>query len=243
MLVYMLSDPLPQKSNGQVAQARVEQLIDKMWKTLNAPAWFAAEGAEWTFRNQHHYLWHKRLGRVRVDLNPSLSVYIEPHTGRGRAFMRGEPLDASDQSKYIAQAIKAFHNDSFWLAAPFKVRDPGTHRSLVSDAEGEGVLVYYKTGGTTPGDRYLWRLGKNDQPKSWQLWVKIIPVQGMIFTWEDWRPSSSGALIAHHHRSKILDITLQKIKVTRTFTELASGDPHLTSPQWESLMSGAPLTR
>ena len=162
-LMYIFSDPLPQSSKDQAAQERVETLIDHMWQALNAPAWFAAEGVEWTFR-KHHYLWHKRLNRVRVDLSPSLSVYIETLTGRGRAFMRGEPLDTPDQPGYIAQAIMAFNNDSFWLAAPFKVRDPGTHRSLVSDAEGEGILVYYTSGGTTPGDRYLWRFNQQNQP-------------------------------------------------------------------------------
>ena len=241
-ILYVFSDPLPQRVNDGDTDQKAEEIIDDMWLAINARAWFKAEGVEWTFRNSRHYVWHKRLGRVKVDLNESISVYIDTPTGRGRAFKLGQPLDVLTEAKYVVKSIKHFNNDSFWLAAPFKTRDRGTQRSLVSDQEGEGVLVYYKSGGTTPGDRYLWRLDTDHKPRSWQLWVQLIPLKGMTFTWEDWRLTSSGVLISHLHRSPMFDVFLRNVKVTLTFEELKIKDSYLTSSEWESLLN-EPLLR
>ena len=237
-IFYLFSEPLPSIEIDQKKQARAEALIDTMWTALNAPAWFAAEGAEWTFRNDRHYVWHKHLGRVKVDLSETLTVYLDISTSRGRAFERGQALDRTAGTAHVARAIKAFNNDSFWLAAPFKARDPGTQRSLVTDESGEGVLVYYTSGGSTPGDRYLWRFSTNHHPKLWQLWVHIIPVKGVRFTWEDWRRTTSGALISHLHQSKVLNVYLQDVKVVSHFDELEVNDAYLTSAEWSHLMGG-----
>ena len=241
-ILYVFSDPLPRSLNNQETDQRAEEIIDDMWQAINAQAWSKAEGVEWTFRNSRHYVWHKRLARVRVDLSDSMSVYIDTPTGRGRAFKLGQPLDVLTEAKYVVKAIKHFNNDSFWLAAPFKVRDHGTRRSLISDQEGEGVLVHYASGGTTPGDSYLWRLDTGHKPQSWQLWVQLIPIKGVVFTWDDWRLTSSGALISHLHRSQLFDVFLRDVKVTPTFEELNIKDSYLTSSEWESLLN-EPLLR
>lgn len=233
---YLVSDPLPTTETQAEATLEVERLVDKMWSALNASAWFEAEGAAWTFRGKHRYVWDKRRGRARVKLSDELTVYFEPHTGRGRAFLKGQPAEESSQAELIAEAIKKFNNDSFWLAAPFKARDPGTQRSLVRDEEGVGILVYYASGGTTPGDRYLWRLDESGRPRLWQLWVQIIPVQGVTFSWEGWAATRSGAWIAHQHRSTLLDVPVQDVRVTRLFAELGVEDPHLNSTEWSELM-------
>lgn len=230
---YLASDRLPE-ADKQVAPDEVERRVDEMWAALNAPAWFSAEGASWTFVGKYHYVWHKRLGRVRVTLSDEVAVYLEPHTGRGFALERGARVTEDDRhAELIAEATSRFNNDSFWLAAPYKIRDPGTQRSLTRDEDGEGLLVYYESGGTTPGDRYLWRLDAQGRPRLWQLWVKIIPVKGVSLTWEDWRQSESGAWISHLHRSPLLDVKLQDVKVTQTFKALGVNDPLLTSSQWD----------
>ena len=238
-IFYLFSDPIPSTDIDQATQARAEALIDQMWTALNAPAWFAAEGAEWTFPGGRHYVWHKRLGRVRVDLSETSAVYLDTTTGRGRAFEGGQALDQAIGEAHVARAIRHFNNDSFWLAAPFKVRDLGTQRSLVSDEAGEGILVYYASGGSTPGDRYLWRLNADHQPKLWQLWVQIIPVKGVSFTWEDWRRTASGALVSHMHRSKVLNVSLRDVKVVTRFEELKVKDTYLTSAEWPRFMGGS----
>jgi hypothetical protein len=45
-----------------------------------------------------------------------------------------------------------FNNDSFWLIAPFKLRDAGTTRSIVMQDEKKSFMISYASGGSTPGD-------------------------------------------------------------------------------------------
>jgi hypothetical protein len=82
--------------------------------------------------------------------------------------------------------------------APYKVRDPGTERKVVNTKMGKGLLVTYTSGGVTPGDSYLWILDQNNRPVKWKMWVSIIPLGGLEFTWEDWQ-KHEGAWFAPTH--------------------------------------------
>ncbi|MGS0527908.1 hypothetical protein ACU8V7_24695 [Zobellia nedashkovskayae] len=94
-----------------------------------------------------------------------------------------------------------FNNDSFWLVAPFKVFDSGTQRSLVTLEDGSNALmITYSSGGSTPGDSYLWHLGPNGLPESYQMWVSIIPIGGLKATWDDWKIMESGAFLPTSHK-------------------------------------------
>jgi hypothetical protein len=232
--LWLFSDPLPPVRRDLDA----ERLVDRMWEALNAQEWFSAEGARWTFRGAHTYVWHKGLGRVRADLG-TLRVYFEPDTKRGIAFESGERVKETLRAECVQQAIDRFNNDSFWLLAPFKARDAGSTRSVVNEEGEPALLVHYTSGGTTPGDRYLWRFDDRGRPKSWKLWVQIIPVKGIELSWEDWRPTASGAIISHMHRSALLDIPLSDIQITSSYSELRVKDPLLISPQWEEWISSS----
>jgi hypothetical protein len=59
-------------------------------------------------------------------------------------------LTGSDKTDAIKTANDYFNND-FWLIAPFKLRDPGTSRSIVMQDEKEALMVTYTSGGSTPG--------------------------------------------------------------------------------------------
>jgi hypothetical protein len=74
-----------------------------------------------------------------------------------------------------------FNNDSFWLIAPFKLRDAGTTRSIVMQ-DNQALMITYAL--STPGDSYVWFV-ENYMPKAWRMWVSIIPVGGLETTWED----------------------------------------------------------
>ena len=93
-----------------------------------------------------------------------------------------------------------FNNDSFWLCAPYKVFDPGTARSIVTLNDGrKGLKITYTSGGTTPGDSYVWILDDNYTPIAVKMWVSILPIGGIEFTWENYIYLSSGAMIAQDH--------------------------------------------
>jgi len=137
---------------------------------------------------------------IKLDHDNASGVLLEPTT-----------QDVEKTDNLIKKSWDYFNNDSFWLSAPFKVFDNGTERSIVTLEDGrKGLMVTYVSGGTTPGDSYVWILGDDYKPVAIKMWVSIIPIGGIEFTWENYTQLSSGAWIAQDHwlYSKInIDIT------------------------------------
>jgi len=213
---------LPQGSSGPEA----ERLASKMLEAVSADSFWLAEGARWRFMS-HSYLWHRGTGRVRVRLAEDETTYLELKTGRAFALRGGEQLTGGELEEARAEAIKAFNNDSFWAFAPFKVLDTGAQRRLVRGAEGDELLVTYTTGGSTPGDSYLWRLDERGRPVSWRMWVSVIPRRGVKTSWEGWAQTRSGAWVATEHRALGLTLKVKELALTRRFVELEDLDPLL----------------
>ena len=57
----------------------------------------------------------------------------------------------------------------------------------------------YTTGGSTPGDSYIWILDENYVPKSYKMFVPSMQMNGVNATWEDWITTESGALLPTNH--------------------------------------------
>ena len=244
-----MSDPLPKGIKGSGA----EKLADEMLTAINASAFFKAQGASWQFRD-HRYVWHKGLNRVRVQLDDELLIYIDLNRQQGWVLEDGQrPTDQEEEKDQVQEAIKLFNNDSFWAFAPFKIKDPGTQRAVVANQylprdqeegkelanlklENEALLIYYQSGGTTPGDHYLWYLDQNKRPTSWQMWVSIIPIGGLESTWSGWIKTQSGAWVAQNHHIGFLNLEIKNIQVVERFEELRVEDPYLTG-DWSQYLS------
>ena len=227
-----LSDPIPKGIEGPKA----EHLADQMLKAVNASAFYEAEGASWDFRS-HHYLWHRGQQRVRVTLDDHLVVYVDLNGQQGWALKNNKRVSSMDaESEYVQEAIKEFNNDSFWAFAPFKIRDEGTSRAWIDHKDGQALLVFYKSGGSTPGDHYLWHLDQNLRPKSWQMWVSILPIGGVSSTWSDWKQTRSGAWVSTKHEISSVDIEIKNIEVTKSFDSLGVRDDLLVG-EWPSELS------
>lgn len=197
LAMWFLSEPLPQGQEGPEA----EQLADDMLAALNEEAYLSINTLSWTFPGGHHYVWNKKENYVKVSWD-DYEVEFFPDTKDGKAIQAGEVLTGKDQRKAIEKAWGYFANDSFWLIAPYKIRDPGTTRAIVQTEEGKGLLVHYASGGVTPGDTYLWILDANNRPKAWKMWVDIIPIGGLRFSWESWK-QYKGAWLAPIHQGMI----------------------------------------
>lgn len=241
-----LSAPLPKGQKG----AQAEQLAQKVLTALNAQAFFAAEGATWQFRD-HHYVWHKTLNRVRLQLEDELFVYVDLNLQKGWAFEAQQRLEPKAESEAVKKAIKAFNNDSFWAFAPFKINDLGTQRALVKSLPAypadkqlndkqstdkqlndkhtgtPSLLVFYESGGSTPGDHYLWHLDQQYRPYEWQMWVSIIPIGGTSSRWAQWKQTKSGAWVAQEHNLSFITFEVKNIEVVTHFEELGIQDSKL----------------
>mgnify|MGYP003624313675 FL=1 len=188
------NESLPQGTDGPEA----DNLALEMMESLNKSAWDTTSEVSWTFKGIHHYEWNRTENSVLVkwDENEVLLNTIN-QTG---VVIHPEKIREEGKEKLIKQAFGYFNNDSFWLCAPFKAFDPGTERSLIIFKDGrEGLKITYTSGGSTPGDSYVWILDDNHKPKSVKMWVSILPLGGMEFTWENYLTLKSGAMIAQDH--------------------------------------------
>jgi len=155
-------------------------------------------------QNRAH-LWDRGRGLARVEWN-GRRVLLDVHTQKGRAWKDGVELpDGAAKDKAIGNAYALWINDTFWLNPVVKAFDDGTSRALSSVDGKRALLVSYASGGLTPGDRYLWIVGDDGRPMAWRIWVKILPVGGIQFTWEGWTKLATGAWVATSHKVGPID--------------------------------------
>lgn len=208
IFLFSINESLPDGAEGKEA----DDLAVRILQNLNYSQFKKTKTIKWSFPGGHHYTWYKSKGTVLVNWNgnqvllnlvsPEKSEIIKPATG----------LNASDKTALINTATKFFNNDSFWLVAPYKLFDNGVSRKMVTLENGDqALLVTYKSGGSTPGDSYLWILDKNMRPKSFKMWVSIIPVGGLEATWENWKTTKSGAVLSQKHKILFLDLKIEDI--------------------------------
>jgi len=127
--------------------------------------------------------------------------------------MHGFKIEGDMGKELIEKAVSYFNNDSFWLVAPYKIFDKGTERRLVTlENNDKALLITYTSGGSTPGDSYLWLLEDNGMPKSFKMWTSILPIQGLESSWSNWTKTESGANLPTFHNILFLGIDLTNIK-------------------------------
>lgn len=204
------NENLPEGQAGPKADA----LAEKMLATLNYEQYQNTQFLEWSYQGgKNQYKWDRKNGSVKVNWDDYevMVDLIAPESSL--AYKNGVRLNQNESEDIIEKAIDLFNNDSFWLVAPYKVFDKGTKRSIVSLEDGsEGLLVTYTSGGSTPGDSYLWLLQPSGFPKSFKMWVKIIPIGGLEASWDDWLVTQSGAFLPKSHEFGPLTLSLGNVK-------------------------------
>jgi len=193
-----------------VPSARADEVAHKMLAALQYDNYLKTDVIEWTFKGEHSYVWDKQVYKVRVSWEGN---EVEIHTQNPDDNKVITNVSKLSDKELVTNAIDYFNNDSFWLVGPYKVFDPGTKRSLVTNDDGvEGLLVEYTQGGTTPGDAYLWYFDENFRPTHCQMWVKILYVGGLKATWEEWKEMASGCLLSQYHHVVFKGISLTNVK-------------------------------
>lgn len=186
------NEALPEGKTGEAADA----LATKMLTAVNNEAFENTELLEWSFRGKHHYKWYKQQGIVEVAWENNKVILHTQATEQSEVFVNGEK---TENPEILKKATAYFNNDSFWLIAPHKVFDEGVTRSLVNYNGKDALLVSYASGGTTPGDSYLWIVDENGMPTEYKMWVQIIPIGGVSGTWNNWKMTKAGLQLPTEH--------------------------------------------
>lgn len=208
--------------------AEADILAQKMLKSLNYEAWDSVKFLSWQSPGGKDYLWDKKRNLAIIKWN-NTEVVLNLNTLNGVAKFKGLYLEDKKKEKAIKKAWAYWCNDSFWVFAPFKIFDVGTERSIVEEPDASyGLMVEYLSGGVTPGDKYLWLLDETFKPIGYKLWVKIIPIGGMYFSWDEWITLKDGAKLATLHKSSIKDFGINKIREGKSYIDFGfSNDPFL----------------
>lgn len=192
---------------------------NKVMKATHQEKWATTEVIQWTFdAGNHVHIWDKKREYEYVRFG-DYEVWMSLNTKKGVVKKNGVEV-TTDKQEYLDKAYSFWINDSFWLNPIAKFYDQGTKRSLVEYKNDTTLLVSYEQGGETPGDSYLWLVDDNYRPKAWKLWVSIIPVKGMEFSFDNWQQMESGVLIATEHKGSLLNINLSDVKAVNNLTDL-----------------------
>ena len=204
---FVNNEKLPEGKQGKEADA----LAIKMFNAINNDAYENTEILKWSFRNEHFYTWEKQENIVHISwANYKVTLHTKQRE-KSDLYIDGK---LSKNQELINQAESFFNNDSFWLTAPYKIFDKGTERRLVKHNNKDALLITYKSGGSTPGDSYLWILNDNYFPTSFKMWTSIIPIGGVSATWSDWKKTSSGIKLPTKHKLSLfgMEISMGEVK-------------------------------
>lgn len=199
IFIYSVNEKLPIGTKGEKAEA----LAQKMIQAVNKSAWDSTAVINWTSRAGNSFIWDKNRNLVQVEWKNN-KVLLNIATVSGKAWTnQSEVTDPQKSGDLLQKAYKFFINDAFWLNPVVKIYDTGVERSIVTLPDGrEGLLVSYTSGGVTPGDSYLWLVDATGQPTAWKIWVKILPIGGLEFSWDNWITLPTGAKVSTAHTIK-----------------------------------------
>jgi len=207
-IYFKYNEELPKGKQGIEA----DDLAHKMLNALDYDAYKNTDYIEWTFKNKHHYKWQKSKNTCEVYWrNKKVNLNLKNYS-QSTAYINNTIIEGSEKQKLIEDAIKYFNNDSFWLVAPYKIFDKGVERYLViTNDNKKTLLVTYTSGGSTPGDSYLWHLNSNDKPTSYQMWTSLIPIGGLEASWSDWITTDSNAQLPTAHQLFFMNLDMGNI--------------------------------
>ena len=217
---YMIVDePLPEGKKSPAA----EMLADNMMLAINHEAWLKTGAVSWTFRGIHDFVWDRERHYTRVTWEEN-QVWLDINNKSGKVLVNGAEVDQEKTFELLNTAWEFWANDSFWLNPISKIKDPGTERSLVKTEDGKNaLLVSYSSGGVTPGDSYLWIVDDYNMVTACKMWVSIIPIGGVEFSWLNWQVQATGFTTALDHIGPI-PILLTNVEAASSLVDLAGED-------------------
>jgi hypothetical protein len=185
--------------NVRAFNEKADELAHKVLKAIKHEKYKKTRFIAWSFGGKRHFKWDKEKHNVDVFWD-IIRVNLDLKNKENSSVFINNKLQEKADSTIINKAWNIFNNDSFWLVAPHKLFENGVLRSIQKVDGKDALLVKYTTGGSTPGDSYLWTLDSNYIPKSYKMYVPSMKMNGIAATWEDWITTESGTLLPTNHK-------------------------------------------
>lgn len=202
-------EALPEGESGAAADSLATRVLD----ATGYDAWEQTAAVRWSFKGTRNYLWDVKSQFAEISWDDT-RVLMDLNTQKGLAYEKGKEID--NPESLLEKAWSYWCNDSFWFMAHHKLFDAGTVRKLVMLEDGNrALLVTYESGGVTPGDSYLWILDDDAVPTGFKMWVSIIPVGGVYFSWEDWTELATGIRVATNHKNDMSEVKILGAEAAR----------------------------
>ncbi len=223
--VKVLEPEIPEAQAGPDAEA----LADKIERAVRLNRWQNTAAVSFVFdlRGNRHF---RDFERDFVEVifgagGRETRVLYDNRSLKYVAFQRGENgerrLDGAEAAEAFELARKYHVNDFFWLNPFATFNAPG---AVVKKAGDRALLLTFESGGVTPGDAYLIITDENGLPQRWNMWVQILPLKGLEFTFENWTELETGARVSLDHKGSLAEVTLSKVKAYTRYPEPGGND-------------------
>lgn len=148
-------------------------------------------------------LWDRWEGRYRTRWRSAFEEgerlgLVDLDESGGNVWIDGVPAPEDQREELLAAARYRAGNDSYWLIAPLKLRDPGARlvdEGMQDDSMGVFHRVHLTFGdsvGTTPGDQFWLSISEPDgRLDHWSFVLESFEGapslnQASMWRWEDW---------------------------------------------------------
>ena len=143
------------------------------------------------------HTWDKHTGRYRLEgrtrEGDPFVVLMNVNTREGSAWLKGAKVEGEDAKKQLENAYGAWINDTYWLLAPYKMKDPGVILASGGEEAKDGVtwdkvVLTFDNVGLTPKDKYwLWVNRQTKLVDRWDYVLKGEEAPPTSWLWKGWR--------------------------------------------------------
>ncbi len=215
-LLFLITSCLKPESSP----SKVDQWVEKIESSINKDAWDQTNWVSWSFAGRRNYVWDRSTNWVELKFENYKIVFPVDSFELGYVFLKDSLVEGENRLEILEGGYGAFCNDSFWLNAPSKLKDPGVELGIKDTLNQEFLSVSYTSGGVTPGDTYFWETSENGLPSGFYMNTQILTSPWVYASWENYDTISSGAIISTLHLIDNNPLTMEKVYGGDSFESL-----------------------
>jgi hypothetical protein len=191
--------------------------------------------------SEFQHVWDRYTGDYRVTgtdkTGAPFAVYLNVNSKDGVAFSNGRPVEGEEKAKLLEAGYGRFINDTYWLLAPWKVFDPGVHRTYDGEKTGpdealcDVIRLDFDNVGLTPKDVYwLWITREGRHMVQWQYVLGGAQEEPTTAYWKDWRTFGGISLSTlKTFEKRPISIRFENVAVSPTRDDREFAPPAATS--------------